>query len=100
MSFSNRTGFMHEVAMRDYAGTGRPEMMLKNRVAVMYGAGGAVGSASPAHSRARAPGFFSLGVTGHRSKFSPRKSLPRECPLKWQRSTRLTNKRWTGICGP
>ena len=27
MSFSNRTGFMHEVAMRDYAGTGRPEMM-------------------------------------------------------------------------
>ena len=73
-------------------------MMLKNKVAVIYGAGGGIGGAVARAFRARGPGFFSPGGTGPRSKPSPRKSIPSVDPPRRRRLTLLTNKPWTGIC--
>jgi NAD(P)-dependent dehydrogenase (short-subunit alcohol dehydrogenase family) len=72
-------------------------MMLKNKVAVIYGAGGAVGSAV---ARAFAREGAKLFLTGRASKLSPRKLIPPEDPWRRRRSTLSTNKPWTGIYSP
>ena len=43
-------------------------MMLKDKVAVIYGAGGAIGGAVARAFAARAPGSFSPGASWHPSK--------------------------------
>ena len=55
---------------------------------------------SPAPSRARGRGSSSRGATGHRSRRSPRTSLPPADPPRRRRSTRSTSRPWTSICGP
>ena len=77
-------------------------MMLKSKIAVIYGAGGGRGTAVLSHapSRARGPSFFSPGVTGHRSKGSPRRSLPAEDPPRRRRLTLWTSGPWTNIYSP
>jgi len=73
-------------------------MMLNNKVAVIYGAGGAIGGAIARTLRVREPGSSSPGAIGHRSKQSPRKSFPPEDPPRLRRLTLSTSRRWTGIC--
>jgi NAD(P)-dependent dehydrogenase (short-subunit alcohol dehydrogenase family) len=50
--------------------------MLKNKVAVIYGAGGGIGRAVARAFAKEGPRFFSPGSTWRRSKRSPRTSLP------------------------
>ena len=70
-------------------------MMLSGKVAVIYGAGGAIGGAV---ARAFAAEGARVFLTGHRSKRSRRTSpRPADSP-RWPRSTLSTSKPWTGIC--
>ena len=75
-----------------------PAMMLTDKVAVIYGAGGAIGGAVARGFAAEGPAF-SPGGTGHRSKRWPRTSCPPTAPPRWPRSTSLTSRLWSGICG-
>jgi hypothetical protein len=51
-------------------------MMLENKVAVIYGAGGAIGSAVARAFAREGPSSFSPGYTWRPSKLSPSKSIP------------------------
>ena len=73
-------------------------MMLEDKVAVIYGAGGGIGGAVARAFASEGPGFFSPGAPWHRSKRSPRTSLPPADPPRRPRSTRSTSRLWTGIC--
>jgi NAD(P)-dependent dehydrogenase (short-subunit alcohol dehydrogenase family) len=75
-------------------------MMLKSKVVVIYGAGGAVGSAVV---RAFAREGAQVFLTGrHRTRVEDvaRKLSPLEDTLRRPRSMRSTNKPWTCICSP
>ena len=75
-------------------------MMLKDKVAVIYGAGGAIGSAVV---RAFAPEGANLFLTGRHldpSKLSPRTSFPPADPPRRRRSTLSTSRPWTSIYSP
>jgi predicted amino acid dehydrogenase len=74
-----------------------PRMMLKNKVAVIYGAGGGIGGAV---ARAFAREGAKLFLTGRRSKLSPRKSTPLEDPPRRRRSTRSTSGPLISIYSP
>ena len=75
-------------------------MLLQNKVAVIYGAGGAIGGAVRAPLRARGARFSSPGASGHRSKRSRRTSLPPAEPPRRRKSTLSTNRLWTRISSP
>jgi hypothetical protein len=75
-------------------------MMLKDKVAVIYGAGGAIGSAVARAFASEGPISFSPGATWHPSKFSPRTSLPPADPPRRRRSTLSTSRLWTSIYSP
>jgi NAD(P)-dependent dehydrogenase (short-subunit alcohol dehydrogenase family) len=66
-------------------------MMLKGKVAVIYGAGGGIGGAVARAFAARAPGVFLPGTSGHRSNLSPRTSCPPADPPRRPRSTLSTS---------
>lgn len=78
-------------------------MMLKNKVAVIYGAGGAIGGAV---GRAFASEGAKLFLTGRLQ--APveavakelRTSLPPADPRRRPWSTLSTRRLWTGICSP
>jgi NAD(P)-dependent dehydrogenase (short-subunit alcohol dehydrogenase family) len=69
-------------------------MMLKDKVAVIYGAGGAIGGAV---ARAFAGEGAKLFLTGRRR--APVEAVARDIvsagPLRRRRSTLSTNERWT-----
>ncbi len=77
-------------------------MLLKNKVAVIYGAGGAIGSAvARAFAREGAKLFLiSRDATGHASKLSPKKSFPPADPPRRRRSTLSTSRPWASIYSP
>jgi hypothetical protein len=75
-------------------------MTLKNKVAVIYGAGGAVGGAVARAFAREGPGFFSPSASWPRSKLSPVKSLPPEDPPRLRRSALSMNEPWTAIYNP
>ncbi len=60
-------------------------MMLKNKVAVIYGAGGGVGGAVARAFAREGPSFFSPAAIGHQSKWSPRTSFPPVDPPRRRR---------------
>ena len=75
-------------------------MMLKDKVAVIYGAGGAIGSAV---ARAFASEGANLFLTGRHLtpvEVSPRTSFPPADPRRRRWSTRSTSRLWTRICSP
>ncbi len=75
-------------------------MMLKDKVAVIYGAGGAIGGAV---ARAFASEGANLFLTGRRLapvEVSPRKSFPPADPPTRRRSTLSTSRLWTSIYSP
>ncbi len=67
-------------------------MMLKNKVAVIYGAGGGIGSAVARAFAREEANFFSPGFTEPRSKRSPRTSLPPEGPPRVRKSMLSTSR--------
>ena len=71
-------------------------MMLKDKVAVIYGAGGAIGGAVVRAFAAEGPSSFSPGTSWHPSKLSREKSVP----TRRRRWTLSTSRRWTSICSP
>ena len=73
-------------------------MMLKDKVAVIYGAGGAIGGAVARAFAGEGAKVFSPGATGHRSTQSLRTSFPLADLPRRQRSTLSTSKRWADIC--
>ena len=84
-------------------------MLLKNKVAVIYGAGGAIGGAVAGGAiggvvaralRATGPRFFSPGTSERPSKLLPRISFPPEDPPRQRGSTRSTSRPSTSICSP
>src|SRR4029453_2127806 len=82
---------------RSEAGVGggterQPAMLLQDKVAVIYGAGGAVGGAVARAFGREGPRCFSPGATWHRSKRSPRRSFQPAGPPRRQRSTRSTSR--------
>jgi hypothetical protein len=72
-------------------------MMLQDKIAVIYGAGAAIGGSVDAPLRARGPEFFSEGASGHSSKRSLRKSYRLADPPRRRSSTLSTNKLSTSI---
>jgi NAD(P)-dependent dehydrogenase (short-subunit alcohol dehydrogenase family) len=60
-------------------------MMLDNKTAVIYGAGGGIGGAVARAFASEGANLFSPGATWHTSKRSPRKSLPAADPPKRRR---------------
>ena len=75
-------------------------MMLKDKVAVIYGAGGAFGSAVARAFASEGPIFFSPATIWHPSKRSPRTSFPPADPPTRRRSTHSTSRPWTSISSP
>src|SRR6266567_2528655 len=73
MSFSRHAGLTHEVGMVTTWALRRPEVMLKDKVAVIYGSGGAVGGAV---ARAFAREGAKLFLTGRHS--APLEAVARE----------------------
>src|SRR5215207_4809160 len=67
-------------------------MLLQDKVAVIYEAGGAIGSAVARAVAAEGATLFSPGATWHRSKRSPRTSLPPAEPPRRPRSTPSTSR--------
>ena len=78
----------------------KPNMTLKNKVAVIYGAGGAIGGAVARAFAREGAKLFLTGRLGRRSKRSPRKSFPPAGPPRRRRSTLWTSRPWTSICSP
>ena len=72
-------------------------MMLKDKVAVIYGAGGAIGGAVARAFASEGPSCFSPGATWHRSKRLPRTSFPLANRPRLRRSTFWTSRLWKGI---
>ena len=72
-------------------------MMLNGKVAVIYGAGGWIGSAV---ARAFASEGAELFLTGHR--LGPVEALAKGAsnPPRLPRWTLSTSRPWTGICSP
>jgi predicted amino acid dehydrogenase len=90
----------HAVGGCDHPAQKGIEMMLKDKVAVIYGAGGAIGGAV---ARAFAPEGADLFLTGRRwnlSTLSPGTSFPPADPPRQRRWTRSTRWLWTGIYSP
>jgi hypothetical protein len=77
-----------------------PEMMLTDKVAVIYGAGGAIGGAVARAFAREGARLFLTGPTGHRSTRSPRTSLPPADPPRRRTSTLSTSRPSTSICSP
>jgi NAD(P)-dependent dehydrogenase (short-subunit alcohol dehydrogenase family) len=75
-------------------------MMLKDKVAVIYGAGGAIGGAVARAFASEGARLFLTGRSLAPSRSSPRTSLPQADPRRRRRSTRSTSKPWTSISGP
>ena len=75
-------------------------MMLTDKVAVIYGAGGAIGGAVARAFATEGAKSFSPGAAWHPSKLSPRKSIPPADPPKRRRSTLSTSRLWTSISSP
>lgn len=75
-------------------------MMLKNKVAVIYGAGGGIGGAVARAFASEGPTSFSPGATCQPSKLSPRTSFPPADPPRRRRSTLSTSRLWTSIFSP
>ena len=75
-------------------------MMLKDKVAVIYGAGGGIGGAVARAFAAEGANVFLTGRTWHPSRRSPRKSFPPADPPRRRRSTLSTSRPWTSIYGP
>jgi hypothetical protein len=71
-----------------------PEMMLKDKVAVIYGAGGAIGGVV---ARAFGREGAKLFLTGRRSKLSLRPSFPPADPQRQLRSMLSSSRLWTSI---
>jgi hypothetical protein len=75
-------------------------MLLQDKVAVVYGAGGAIGGAV---ARAFASEGATQVLTGRQLapvELSPRRSLPPAGPPRRRRSTRSTSKPSTSTSGP
>ena len=75
-------------------------MMLKNKVAVIYGAGGAIGGAVARAFAREGAKLFLTGRRWHRSMRSRRTSFPPADPPRRRRSTLSTSRPWTSICSP
>lgn len=75
-------------------------MMLKDKVAVIYGAGGAIGGAVARAFASERATLFVPGATLHPSNSSPRTSLPPVDPARRRRSTLSTSRRWTDTYRP
>jgi NAD(P)-dependent dehydrogenase (short-subunit alcohol dehydrogenase family) len=75
-------------------------MMLENKVAVIYGAGGAIGSAVARAFASDGANLFVTGATWPLSKSSPRRSLPPADLPKRRRWTLSTSRLWTTIYRP
>ena len=75
-------------------------MMLQDKVAVIYGAGGAIGGAVARAFAARGPSSFSPGATGTGRSCRQGDRLRPADPARRRRSTRSTSRLWTSICSP
>jgi NAD(P)-dependent dehydrogenase (short-subunit alcohol dehydrogenase family) len=64
-------------------------MLLQDKMAVIYGAGGAIGGAVACAFASEAATLFLSDRHRHRSKLSPRTSLPAADPPRRPRSTEL-----------
>jgi NAD(P)-dependent dehydrogenase (short-subunit alcohol dehydrogenase family) len=71
--------------------------MLKDKVAVIYGAEGAIGGAVALAFAREGAKLFLTGRHRHRSERSPRTSLPPTDPPRRRRSTLSTSRLWTSI---
>jgi hypothetical protein len=70
-------------------------MLLDDKVAVIYGAGGDIGGAIARAFAREGPSCFSPGATWHPSRRSPRTSWPPADSARRPRSTPSTSKTWT-----
>jgi NAD(P)-dependent dehydrogenase (short-subunit alcohol dehydrogenase family) len=73
-------------------------MMLENKVAVIYGAGGVIGSAVARAFAADGANVFLTGRHLALSNLSPRTSLQPAAPPMRRRWTLSMNMPWTRIC--
>jgi hypothetical protein len=72
-------------------------MLLKDKAAVIYGAGGAIGGAVARAFAREGARPLSPGSTWHLSKLSRRTSFPPADPPRRRKSTLSTSKPWTCI---
>jgi NAD(P)-dependent dehydrogenase (short-subunit alcohol dehydrogenase family) len=75
-------------------------MMLKNKVAVIYGAGGAVGGAVAGAFAREGAKLFLAGRHRAPVEAVAKQVISTGEPQRRQRSTLSTSKPWTGICSP
>jgi hypothetical protein len=76
-------------------------MLLNNKVAVIYGAGGAIGGAVARAFAAEGANIFLTGrAIWHSWKLSRRPSFPPADPPRRRRSTRSMSRLWTSTWSP
>jgi NAD(P)-dependent dehydrogenase (short-subunit alcohol dehydrogenase family) len=75
-------------------------MILKDKLAVIYGAGGAIGGAVARAFAKEGAKVFLTGLQGERSKRSPRTLLPPVGPPRLRKSMLSTRKLSTTIYNP
>ena len=73
-------------------------MMLKDKVAVIYGAGGAIGGAVARAFASEGARLFLTGRCRAPVEALAQESFPPADPPRRRRSTPSTSRPWTGIC--